>query len=715
MIQPPKDNPTPKLQRTATLTWKKGLVTSGGRADTPKDGLFKADNIIIHPEGSVSSRAPFAKAAIPDLPGDDFVGPIFSYWNKEEERFDLLTIVCGKLYLYEAGATDWTLVAQPNGSVDFSMGQLASYAQWGYLIAIADGVNQMAYFTIPGDGRTAGVARPGSEIASNPNMTIANGATTGDYRAYYLISYVNDWGETPASGGGAFTTAKKFANVVLADDMNPLGQWTTKVRVNISGVTQHGSNSRVRVYRVLTPDFISPSVIHYQLIKEFAVGQVPASFEDDGTIAGRLLSPQLENSTGGLVARYVTEIDGRLWAIGSKKEYQKLYYTGAAPVDSVYPQFFVGDGGYFYVAYGTSFEPVTIRRGRADDGQICNFVLCSGPNAVGRRFNILSLSTTYGNQSVHQFYPSEQKGDEGAYSTFGVLDYLNSILYPSPVGFKSSGIRATYTGDNITASIDQNIQDIVAAIPYKTLKNMYGTIYNGKAIWHIDNMTMLVFDARSNGAWARWTTPHKWFGSISVDQDRVALYAVMDREVLRYTDLADFKPRDKSGAEFPVILGSGKLTVAPDDGREWVRLLHVLFVFSEMEGPVRLRVQANSRRRLENYEGTLLLNQEMFGREDYQGNEPVSFSKKVEHKGEYGSDSPWSDGPFILRRQPTSGTVEVRVRINKDVNYLNWDITSLEGFIGLKLDAFVYEYVTIGVGLDFSTRYNEVRLKTVRG
>lgn len=721
MVDPPKKNPVPRLLRTAQDGFGRGLVTAGGRTDVPRDGLWVAENAVITHGGSVESRRPFVRSRVPDLPPGGFAGPVFSYWDQGTEAFDLLAIVGGTLWSHSDGSGSWDEVLQPDGAVTFSTSRMASFARYGDLVAIADGESPLAYFRVPQQGAPASVTRPGDEVSQNPQMSLSGAAAEGDYRAYYLVSYVNDFGETPASGGGPFDTGPAWATVALDDPMAPLGKWANEVVIDVSGVdTSLSHNARVRVYRVLTPDFLSPSVTAFQLVKEYPVSDGDQSFADDGTVAGRVIAPQLENSTGGLVGRYVTEIDGRLWVLGAGAERQKVYYTGAAPTDSAYPQFFTGDGGYFYVAYGTSFEPVVIRRGRADDGQICNFVLCAGPDGQGRRFNVLSLEASYGSQTVHQFYPSEQRGDEGAYSTFGVLDYMNSILYPSSGGFKSSGVRAAYTGDNVTAAIDSAVADTVLAIPFSTFRTMYGTVHDGKAIWHTGPASMLVFDARRNGAWTTWTGPHSWFGSLSFGRDKAALYLVNGRRVLRYSDSPERPERDLLGPAHPVRLASGVLTVRPDDGREWVRLLNVLFVFSALVGPVTLTVGANSRRRLERYTGTVTVGRGVFGADGYRGAEPVGFSGMKAQgpdapRGAFSTPSSWSDGPFIVRYDATSGTAEVRVRVNKDVNSLFWEVRSEDGFVRMRLDGFVYEYVDIGVGLDFSSRYNEVRLTTVRG
>jgi hypothetical protein len=717
MITPPKKNPTLKIKRTANQKWT-GLNTSGGRVDTPQDGLWVADNIVVNNEGSLSSRAAFVGSRVPDLPSDVFVGPITSYYNTLTAKNDLMTICNGLLYRYQPGEADWELVplGDDETSVEFSMDQQAVYAQYSNMLVIADGVNPMAYYILETETTGNFVTRPGSEITTNPTITLAHesGApTSGNYAAYYLVSYVNDFGETPATA-----TPDASLRIDLTDEDKPLGTWATPVRITIASVTTTlENNTRVRIYRVLSPDFVAPSITSYQLVSERPVAEFVAgtfSFVDDGSVAGRVLAPQLENSTGGLAARFVYEIDGRLWALGVGKEIQKVYYTGAAPTDSAYPQFFAGDGGYFYAGYGTSFIPATVRRGMSDDGTICNFV--SGP---GRRFNIFSLATEYGSQTVHQFYPSEQRGDDGAYSTLGVLDYLNSIIYPSPSGFKSSGLKANYTADNVSALIDKNISDIVSSIPASVFNNIYGTMYDGKAIWHIGPSTMLVFDAKNNGAWTRWTFPHLWFGALKFDNDRLALYAVRGTSVVRYSDLAEFRPRDAFFLSSPVKLSSGRLVINPDDGREWVRLVQVLFVFSALEGPIKITLRANSRRRIETFTGEIQVDQDLFGQPYLTGSEPVEFggidSPTEIERGPFGTQVPFSAGPFITRRDETSGLVEIRLRVNKDVNFLDWTIESAPGFLGFKFDEFVYEYVKIGVGLDFSSRYNEVRLGTTRG
>lgn len=709
MILPPKSNPAPKLKRISTDDWGRGLVTTAGRANTPRNGLWRADNCIVYQGGSIGSRASFSRGRIADLPDGEFVGPIFDYWNEWHQRFEIITVVGGILYLYDDENSEWVVVQVGAGSdpVTFDMVGLLSYARYGNVVCIADGNNAIAYYMMGTDDSDPAVVRPGDRVTVNPMLAISGGETEGDYRAYYLVSIVNDFGETVASNGVS-------ANVALAEPNQPLGPWSTSLIIAVTGVdTALANNARVRIYRALSPDFIQPNPTVFQLVKEYLASDGDKSFTDNGEAVPRVISPQQENSTGGVVARYLHEIDGRLWAFGVNAERQRAFYSGTAGGEFGFPNFFGGEGGYFYVGYGLDSEPVTIRIGRADDGQICNVILCTG----GRRFNVFQLSVDYGGQGVFHYYPQEQKGDEGAYSSFSVLDYMNSILYPSPIGFKSSGLRATYTNDNVTASIDTNIQDIVAQIPYDNFRTMFGTMYSGRAFWHINPSTILVFDARNNGAWTTWTIPHTWFGSFSVGEDREALYFVRGPRILRYADLAEFRKRDEGGPWFPTIIQSGRLQANPDDGRQWVRMLQALFVFSTLEGPIRLILRANSRRRLEVYTTEVTIDQDMFGGSHYQGAEPIDWSHKdaVQNRGEFASQSAWSSGPFIVSRNATSGLVEIRVRVNKDVNFIEWEIEGLAGLVALQLEAFVYEYVDIGVGLDFSSRYNEVRPIVVRG
>lgn len=815
MIEPPKENKTPDLKRIASLNWKSGWVSNEGQLETPKDGLFVAENVVMSSAGSIQSRPNFNTSEVPDIPGSSFKGPLFSFWNTVTSTYDLICVANGKLHMWEYGSDSWKKVDEPDGDVNFATEQLTSYAQYGNLVCIADGENAIAYFSCPSSTTLPFVSRPGEEVSTNPGMIVtslplsygvtydSNGATGGatsdptkyfpgstvktvangfseegydfvgwsikadsenvfnpgdtftmpeydvtlyaqwiaagespgtrqkptvedksmvaDYRAYYMVSYVNDWGETIGSGGSSFETAPQYADVVLLDSNNPLGTWKNEIRVDVTAVnTALTHNARVRIYRALTTDYLTPSVNNYSLVKEFPVSEGPQSFVDDGSFEGLLKAPQRENSTGGLPARWVWEIDGRMWAFGRGEDRQNIYYSGAAPTDSDYPQFFTGEGGHFYVAYGTSFSPVTIRRGRADDGEICNYALCSGPNGEGRRFNIKSLSTTYGDTEIFQFYPSEQHGDEGAYSTFGVLDYMNSILYPSPGGFKSSGVRAQYTGDNITASIDSAIHDYVSGLSYSTFESMYGTMYDHKAIWHTGPASMIVFDARLGGAWTYWTMSHDWFGSLSIGDQRAALYLVSGQKVLRYADRTEFASRDAVGPENKVKIASGRLFADPEDGRQWIHLIQVLFVFSELKGPVRIDLRANSTKRLEVYSGNVSIVQDIFGGEDVRGSNPVEYSwKKKEYrlkneKGDYNSLSVYTDGPISVSLRNTAGLAEVRIKVKKNVNYLDWSIESLDGFLGLKLEEFIYEFVDIGPGLDFGSRYNQTTLKAVR-
>jgi hypothetical protein len=693
-IKLPKQSKMPRIERVSQVGFTEGMVSVNGYFGVPRTGLMYARNCEFTKSGAVRSRGAFGESGIPDLPGT-LQGHIFSFSTSSGNALLAVCKVgetCG-LYRFEDNDAEWTDVSN---SYTFQEG-FCFYAQYGKLVAIVNGVDHLTWYDIE-YGETS---RPGAETTQEAVFSLSGGeAEPTNYVAYYVTSIVNAWGETQAS-------SEQHAYIELADPNYPLGQWSTNITVSVPEIEGLDGAFRVRIYRCLSPDMAAPSITYYYLVKEMAYTGRTLTWVDDGTAQQVVVAPQLENSTGGLIAKYVTEIDGRLWCIGAGSDFQKIYYCGTAPTDTGYPSFFTGDGGYFYVAYGTSTTPVVIRRGRSDDGQICNFVLCSTPEGKGRRFNILPLSTTYGEQQVFQYYPEEQRGDEGAFSANGVVDYMNSILYPSQGGFKSTGVRATYTGNNITAVIDDKISDITGAINKDGLDNAIGVYFDGKAIWRVSPIQCLVFDVEDNGRWSLWDIPTDYIAVLSIGHNRNALYAVYNHRIYKYSPGEIIE--DYAGANYPVVVDSGNVYASPQDGREWVRLLNVILAFSNLSGPVQLEIAINTRKGMIVYTGQF---SDILGVSNIStrtGSPVIPISDMWYDKGDISDRAPISAAAKLQINKGTSTLTEVRTRMNKDVNFLRWRITSLEGFKSMQLETVTSEFVGIGVGMDFSSKYNEVR------
>jgi hypothetical protein len=317
------------------------------------------------------------------------------------------------------------------------------------------------------------------------------------------------------------------------------------------------------------------------------------------------------------------------------------------------------------------------------------------------------LSTTYGEQQVFQYYPEEQRGDEGAFSANGVVDYMNSILYPSQGGFKSTGVRATYTGNNITAVIDAKISDITGAINKEGLDEAIGVYFDGKAIWRVSPIQCLVFDVEDNGRWSLWDIPTDYIAVLSIGHNRNALYSVYNNRIYKYSPGEIIE--DYAGANYPVVVDSGNVYASPQDGREWVRLLNVILAFSNLSGPVQLEIAINTRKGMIVYTGQF---SDILGVSNIStrtGSPVIPISDMWYDKGDISDRAPISAAAKLQINKGTSTLTEVRTRMNKDVNFLRWRITSLEGFKSMQLETVTSEFVGIGVGMDFSSKYNEVR------
>ena len=65
-----------------------------------------------------------------------------------------------------------------------------------------------------------------------------------------------------------------------------------------------------------------------------------------------------------------------------------------------------------------------------------------------------------------------------------------------------------------------------------------------------------------------------------------------------------------------------------------------------------------------------------------------------------------SHAPQVSLVAGSGGLLDLVIKVNKDVNLYRWELVSEESTTALVLDRITGEFVDIGIGLEFQTRYN---------
>lgn len=571
----PKPSKPPQIQRKSLQNWLKGVVTTFDSARTPVDGLLSATNIILMEDGTVRPRPSLRKYG--PQPLGKVLGEVFEYKVQtgltSAYWMCCLQNVSGTTQLYRAKGEDttWTLCS---GKTYDNTG-LGHFVQVQNKVLIMNGVDNLSYLDI-----ATGSVVPYAAL-SNPTPAptgVATGLTGTSYNVYYAVTANSNVGQT--AGSPVLTQPVSTQR----DLWNP-----ASMNVKISWTAVTGAKSW-NVYCGVSSD--GAGVPQMYLIASGLDASV-LSFTDDGSRAQDLNQPlPTKNSTAGPKASRGTVIGGRAWLVGDKDNPFYVWRGGDYGYELDFSP--ANGGGYSPIGNGTKEVPIAVSSFRSGKGDPLVTVLSQGSNGDGRRYLMSPASVTYGTTTISYWTVQEDSGADGTDSPDGVIQYQNSLYYPSRDGFKTTGTQPQLQNVLSTDRVSNTIQPDISRLNTAKMSLAVGIPYEGRLYWALpvgsnSNNEIWVLDLDRGGAWVRpWNVSADWMWLYN-DNSGVTHFCVLRGNSIY--EMSYSQTTNDDGAGF-LTAGNSGLNKFSDDNLEWGKLIKVIFTVIRPQGSLSFTVTA---------------------------------------------------------------------------------------------------------------------------
>lgn len=663
----PKASSPPKIQREATKSWLGGVSTTLDDGRTPSDALREAGNMVLEQDGVTRPR-PSLVLYGPAMLGT-VLGEVYEFSRVESGKkvFYLATVqnVSGTARAYVAKGEDTTWTLCSGGTYDTSAA--CHFIQIDNKILVMNGVNNLSYIDTSNFTVTVytSIATP-----SAPTLDTNTGLTGTAFKVYYAVTANSTVGET---AGSAVLTQQvlKDRDLWNPDTESIKIKWTTVTGVKswnvYAGIAADGAG-QPKLYCIASG--IEPGTL---------------TFTDNGSRQLDISRPlPTSNGTAGPKARRAAVSNGRVWLVGDSDNQYYVWRGGDYKYELDFSP--ANGGGFTPVGSGTKDIPIAIKSYRNGKGDPMLMILTQGSNGSGKRFYITPTNVTYGSSTFVVWQVSEDSGIDGTDSPDGLIVYNDNVYYPSRDGFKTTGTRPQLQNILSTNKVSNTIQGSISQLNTAAMDKAVGIAYENRLYWSLPvnsskNSQIWVLDLERKGAWMMpWSVAADWLTLYNDNSGRTHFLALVNNKLCEFTRSVFTMDINE---KFLTSMTSGQVSFS-EDGREWGRLIQVIFVLLRPQGTVNFNVTAQT-------EDGLI---------PFSKSEPFSGkSSRVgwsEPRVGWSSERGWSQVKAIPASF-NSAVEEVIIEVDEDAQWYQYSISTTEPGVDYSVSKVVSEYVNVGI------------------
>lgn len=282
--------------------------------------------------------------------------------------------------------------------------------------------------------------------------------------------------------------------------------------------------------------------------------------------------------------------------------------------------------------------------------------------------------------------PTEDSGRDGTDSPDAVVIHNNSLFYPSRDGFKTTGTMPSLQNVLSTRTISETVRDQISLLKSSAMSKAVGLAYEGRIYWALpvgstNNNQVWVYYPDQKGAWmTAWRLNVKWmtlYNDNSGDT-HFLLYCADGKlyELDRSTSTTD------DGGSFETELSSGMVQFSKD-GRDWSRLIQIVFTLLKPKGEINLEVEAMTEDGELKYKQTATIGQ---GSAAKGWSQVTGSAPRLVGWGSIGAPE---DTPEEY--------VDEIIEIDEDVQWFAYSLRTTKANTDYKLSSVVAEHVPIGI------------------
>lgn len=409
-----------------------------------------------------------------------------------------LIVVAQNVYKSTDGGS-WTTVSS---STTFTPDNKCYFLQIKGRLYITNGVDSLTYYDGSGLVRYVAITAPvwGGTPLSRTTLT------SGSYNVYYVVTALNEVGETTGSTEQTLTVNK------IRDT------WATGEKITLTWTAVSGA-TRYQVY-------YSDEAGYENLIGDTTA----TTFDDDGTgVVNTLIEVPDDNTTGAPKFRQMELSGNRIWATDDPDNRYRVYYSGTGQNIGVFSDFY--GGGWIDLEKGGATSPKAVVDYRTGKGDNIVTAICTSPNGQGSIWQISLDSLTVGDTSFTVPGAFKVVGSVGTDASLSVVKFKDSIAFYNKKGFISLGSKPNLLNILSTDELSVNIRPSVRSLVQSQVKDVCGIYFDGKIYWSVPegssgNDKIYVFDTERRNWQISWSFGVKQFLEYTKTNGDVVLLGV---------------------------------------------------------------------------------------------------------------------------------------------------------------------------------------------
>lgn len=398
--------------------------------------------------------------------------------------------------------------------------------------------------------------------------------TAGAFQNFYVVTALNDVGETIASNEINVTTNKVRDAWITATEWIDLA-WTA-----VAGAT---------TYQVYYSDLSGKE----ELLAEATTN----AYKDNNTAVVNIYKvPSLTDTTGApkfsmIATSTAGSSSSRIWGIAPQEYKWRVFYSGAGQFIGTFSDAY--GGGWIDLDYGSDSKVSLIEHFRSGKGDGSVNVYTDSPGGKGATWSITLSPITYGETTIT--IPNAEKiiSNSGTAAGGAAILVGDTIMSMGEQGVVRLSNKENVSNVLSTTNISQNIRPSYLGLNFNLAKQFRAYVYQNFVFYSAteglgENDIMFIYDQDLERWYWKWNFGCRQFLEYTENTSGKTKFLIVPTSGNRLVELSPNYSTD-FGNSFNTSFLSGLIPVS-DDQYEFVKVLEALIVLGRPKGSITFEI-----------------------------------------------------------------------------------------------------------------------------
>ena len=402
---------------------------------------------------------------------------------------ELIAIADGSLNYSTDNGVTWNTQA----GATFTAGTQCYFLQINQYLYIANGTDVLARYT--SDGSTRSLTTYSSlDAPAWAGTPLARGAglSAGNFNLYYIVTALNEIGETVGSTEQTISVDKERDAWSAADEI---------ITLDFSAVA---GATRYQIY------YSDESGYEVSL-----ASTTDTTYVDDGSAEPNSYVEVPEaNTTTAPKFKSMAVSGNRIWATNDPDNPYKVYFSGVGQFIGTFSDFY--GGGWINLEKGGREFARSVVHYQSGQGEGIATVLCSTPEGRGAVWQISITTATVGSTSFSVPSASKIVGSFGTDAQLSVVQTDNDIFFFNRRGIYSLGPEKNYYGILRTAELSSRIRPYIRGLVGSSIDKVCSYYFDAKVFFSLptsgtNNNRVIYYDMERRNWVVDWSIGARQF------------------------------------------------------------------------------------------------------------------------------------------------------------------------------------------------------------